>query len=136
MQFLMMLKIDRDKSFTPSPELMREMDKLTEETVKAGIMLQTGGMASTAKVTRIAADSGKLSVTDGPFAESKEQVGGYAIVEVKSREEALALAKRFMEIHVKILGSSFTGESEIREMFPYAGVGLPVTEAPAAGGQS
>ena len=118
MQFMMKMLMDADKAFQPTPELMAAIGKLTEETAKAGHLVQTGGMASSARISRIKAANGKLSVTDGPFAETKEQVGGYAIVEVDSREKAVELGRRFMEVHLKILGPSFEAESEIQEMFP------------------
>jgi len=118
MQFMMKMLMDADKAFEPSSELRSEISRFTEETSRAGKLVQTGGMASSAKITRIRAAGGKLTVTDGPFAETKEQVGGYAIVEVKSREEAIELGRQFMQIHLKILGPSFTAESEIQEMFP------------------
>jgi len=118
MQFMMKMLMDADKAFEPSPELMSAIGRFTEETAKAGKLVQTGGMASSAKITRIRAHGGKVTVTDGPFAETKEQVGGYAIVEVGSREEALELGRRFMEIHLKIVGPSFVADSEIQEMFP------------------
>ena len=83
--------MDADKAFQPSDELMRAIGTFTEEIAKSGRLVQTGGMASSAKVTRVRASGGKLTVTDGPFAEAKEQVGGYAIIEVGSREEAIEL---------------------------------------------
>jgi len=118
MQFMMKMVMDADRAFEPNPELMHAIERFTEEMRRAGKLVQTGGMASSAKVTRIRAAGGKLAVIDGPFAESKEQVGGYAIVEVKTREEALALGRQFMEIHLKILGPAFVADSEIQEMFP------------------
>ena len=118
MQFMMKMVMDADKAFAPSPELMSAIERFTEETHKAGKLVQTGGMASSAKVTHIRAAGGKLAVIDGPFAESKEQVGGYAIVEVQSRAEALELGRRFMEIHLQVLGPSFVADSEIQEMYP------------------
>jgi hypothetical protein len=118
MQFMMKMLMDADKSFKPGAELMSAIDAFTDEMVRAGKLVQTGGMASTAKIARIKAQGGKLSVVDGPFTETKEQVGGYAIVNVSSREEAIELGRRFMEIHLKIMGSSFAAESEIQEMFP------------------
>ena len=118
MQFMMKMVMDADKAFAPSPELMSAIERFTEDAHKAGRLVQTGGMASSAKVTRIRAAGGKLAVIDGPFAESKEQVGGYAIVEVQSRAEALELGRQFMEIHLRILGPSFVAESEIQEMYP------------------
>ncbi len=118
MQFLMKILMDADKAFQPSAELMRAIDDFTNQMAKAGKLVQTGGMASTAKITRITAHAGRLSVTDGPFAEAKEQVGGYAIVDVASREEALEMGRRFMQIHVDVCGPSFAADSEIQEMFP------------------
>ncbi|HUI70557.1 MAG TPA: YciI family protein [Spirochaetia bacterium] len=118
MQFMMKMLMDVDKAFEPSAALMGEIDRFTQETARAGKLVQTGGMASSAKITRIRAAAGKLTATDGPFAEAKEQVGGYAIVEVASREEAIELGRRFMEIHLKIMGTSFVADSEIQEMFP------------------
>ncbi len=123
MQFLMTVRSDA-KQTPPTPELMAAMQKLTEKTMKAGVMLQTGGMEKDSRVTNLVLASGKIGVTDGPFAESKEQVGGYALVEVRSREEALELAREFLETHAKIMGPSYAMESEIREMFPYAGIGI------------
>ena len=118
MQFMMKMVMDADKAFQPSPELMQAIDRFTEETRRAGKLVQTGGMASSANVCSIRASGGKLTVVDGPFMESKEQVGGYAIVDVQSRDEAIELGRRFMEIHLKVLGPSFVAASEIQEMFP------------------
>jgi hypothetical protein len=127
MQFLMTVRSDA-KQTPPTPELMTAMQKLTEKTMKAGVMLQTGGMEKDTRVTNLSLSGGKVGVTDGPFVEAKEQVGGYALVEVKSREEALELAREFLEIHARIMGSSYAMESEIREMFPYAGIGIKAPE--------
>ena len=126
MQFLMTVKSD-PRQTPPTPELMAAMDKLTERTMKAGVMLQTGGMEADPRVTHLSLASGKVGVTDGPFAESKEQVGGYALVEVKSREEALELAREFLDVHARVMGPSYAMETEIREMFPFAGIGIKAT---------
>ncbi|SRR6266545_5318176 len=92
----------------PSQEMMDEVAKLTEETRRAGVLLATGGLGPAG--TRIRNAGGKLSVTDGPFTETKELTGGFALIEVKSREEAIEWAKRFR----KIVGE---GESVIQEVF-------------------
>ena len=118
MQFMMKMLMDADKAFQPNAELMSAIGTFTQEIAKSGRLVQTGGMASSAMVTHIRASGGKLTVTDGPFAESKEQVGGYAIIDVQSREEAIELGRQFMEIHLKIVGPSFLADSEIQEMFP------------------
>ncbi|HEV8535420.1 MAG TPA: YciI family protein [Candidatus Limnocylindria bacterium] len=110
MRFLL-YEID-DKSVAantpPSPQLMAEMGKLVEETTKAGILLATGGLG--AKSTHIRSSGKQLTVTDGPFTETKELTGGFALIEVKSRDEAIEWGKRFR----KIVGD---GESVIQEVF-------------------
>ena len=119
MRYMMMVKADAnyEKGLPPSPELMQEIGKLSEEMAKAGVLLETGGLAPTSKGARLQVRRGKVSVTDGPFAEAKEVVGGYAILRAASREEAIALGTRFLEAHVKALGPSCETELEIRELF-------------------
>jgi hypothetical protein len=68
------------------------------------------------KGARVRAAGGKLTVTDGPFIESKEVIGGYGILQSKSKEEAIEMGKAFMQMHVDILGPSYEGVLEIREM--------------------
>ena len=92
----------------PSPELMAEMGKLVEETAKAGILIATGGLGP--NPTRVRSSGGKVAVTDGPFTEAKELTGGFALVEVKSRDEAIEWARRFR----KIVGD---GESIVQQIF-------------------
>jgi hypothetical protein len=129
MQFLMTVTSD-PRQPAPTPELMAAMDKLTEKNMKAGVMLQTGGMEIDRKVTCLSLSGGKVKPTDGPYAEAKELVGGYALVEVKSREEALALAREFLALHAQIMGPDYAMETEIREMTPYAGIGIkPTTQS-------
>ena len=88
--------------------MMEEVGKFTEETKRAGILLATGGLAPLG--THVRSSGGKLAVTDGPFTETKELTGGFALIEVKSREEAIEWAKRFR----KIVGD---GESVVQEVF-------------------
>ncbi len=118
MQFMMMLKGDPATNPPPTPELHAAVGQLTEKMVKAGIMVQTGGMQGTSGITSVRLSGGKISVTDGPFAESKEVTGGYAIVEVESRQKAIELAREFLEMHRRVMGPSYELESEVREMFP------------------
>jgi hypothetical protein len=92
----------------PSPELMAEMGKLIEDTTRAGILLATGGLGD--KSTHVRTSGGKVTVLDGPFTETKELTGGFALIEVKSKEEAIEWAKRFR----KIVGD---GESIVQEIF-------------------
>ena len=119
MRFMMMVKADKnyEAGVPPSPELMAAIGKLTEDMVKAGVLVQTGGLLPSSKGARIRVSRGALSVTDGPFPETKELIGGFAIVEAASKEEAIKLARRFMELHVETSSPSYEGECEIRQLF-------------------
>ena len=89
---------------------------LGEEAVKAGTMIGSGGLAPTAKSTRVRLSGGQINVIDGPFTEAKEVVGGYAQFELNSKEEALEGALRFMELH-RQYWPGWEGETEIRQIF-------------------
>ena len=124
MRYMMIVKLSGDSEIgrnfeaglPPSPELLAEMGKLRAAMTKSGALLDTGGLLPHAKGARIRAAGGKLSVTDGPFIESKELIGGYAILEAKSKKEALKMGEDYMQLHVNVLGPSFEAELEIREM--------------------
>jgi len=119
MRFMMIVKADRDyeAGMPPSPELMAAIGKLSEDNAKAGILLDAGGLLPSSHGARISVGSGKkLTVLDGPFAETKEIVGGYAILKANSREEAIELGKQFMKLHADVLGPSYEGELEVRPM--------------------
>ncbi|HVO90678.1 MAG TPA: YciI family protein [Casimicrobiaceae bacterium] len=122
MRFMMMVKAGRDyeAGVPPKPELIQAIEALSEKLRKAGALLETGGLLPSSKGARVRASGGRVSVTDGPFTETKELVGGYAIVEAASREEAIALGRQFMQIHAEVLGPSYDGECEIRQMFDSA----------------
>ncbi|MFI8519050.1 YciI family protein [Streptomyces sp. NPDC085481] len=81
------------------PGFEQRMGALFEEITKAGVMLDTAGLKPTAEATRVTWKDGKLSYTDGPFTETKEVVGGYAMMQCKDRAEALEWGKRFLEVH-------------------------------------
>ncbi len=115
MRFMMLVK-HAGKSGPPPRELMEEIEKLREEAVKAGTFIESGGLAPIAQSTRVQLSGGQLAVTDGPFAETKEVVGGYAVFELKSKEEAIEGAVRFMELHRKHW-PGWEGETEIRQIF-------------------
>jgi hypothetical protein len=105
----------------PSPELMAAMGKLNE--AMPGALLDNEELLPAAKGARIKAAGGKLTVTDGPFTESKEVIGGYAILQAKSKQEAVKMGEDYMKLHVKILGASYEAEMEIREMAEPSGRG-------------
>ena len=101
-RFISMIRINEEENsdaFERDPELGDRMGALLEEITKAGVMLETAGLTPTAEGTRITWSGGKLSYTDGPFTETKEVIGGYAILQTRDKEEALEWAKRFLLVH-------------------------------------
>jgi hypothetical protein len=118
MRFMMIVKADKnyEAGAPPAPELMAEIGKLSEEMIKAGVLLDMGGLLPTSQGARINVNKGKLTVTDGPFSEAKEVIGGYAVLQCKSKEEAIERGRRFMQLHADVLGPSYEGELEIRQM--------------------
>jgi hypothetical protein len=101
MKFMMMVKADKNSEagLPPSPERMAKIGQVIEEMTKAGVVVAMDGLLPSSKGFRIRSSGGKVTVTDGPFTEAKEIIAGYAIVEAKSKEEAVELAKRFWEAH-------------------------------------
>lgn len=114
MRFMMIVKHAGEKGFPPKP-LMDEIAKLAHEAQQAGTMLGNGGLAPTAQGARVRLSGGRVTVTDGPFTEAKEIIGGYAQFELKSKEEAVQAAVRFMELHKKYW-PGWEGETEVRQM--------------------
>lgn len=114
MRYMMLIKHTEDyRGKTIPPGLMDAMDRFVGENIKKGKFIDTAGLKSSHKGKKIQLKGGKLHVVDGPFTESKEIVGGYAIVDVESDQEALDLATQFMELH-RIHWPEFEGESELR----------------------
>jgi hypothetical protein len=100
----------------PPAALMEAMGKFVQKSLQDGTLVDTGGLRRTEEGTRMRLARGKLTVTDGPFTESKEVIGGYAILNVASKSEALRVATEFMELHRKYW-PEFEGECEVRPMF-------------------
>ena len=115
MRFMMIVK-HAERQDLPPKQLMDAIAKLAEEETKAGTMLGSGGLGPTALGARVRLSRGQVTVTDGPFIETKEVVGGYAQFELKSKEEAIESAVRFMELHKKHW-PGWEGETEVRQMF-------------------
>jgi hypothetical protein len=93
-----------------TPEHMAAMEKFIDELRASGVLLATEGRKDRATEMRIKLSKGELTVTDGPFTESKELIAGFALLRVKSREELIELSRRFLEI-------AGDGESEVIEVF-------------------
>src|SRR5665213_632204 len=83
----------------PTPALMEAMHKLADREIKAGRMIDSGGLMPVSTGAQVKVADGKLSVVDGPFVEAKELIGGYAIFELRDKEEAVAAAVEFMQLH-------------------------------------
>lgn len=116
MRYLMMIKHDEKYRNEPIPQgLMDAMGRLVEEKFKSGKLKDTAGLKPTADGFRVRNQGGKTSVTDGPFTEAREVVGGYAIFELASREEALKEAREFMELH-RVHWPAFEGVCEVRPL--------------------
>ncbi len=115
MRFMMIVKASKESEAgkMPSEELLAAMGKYNEELVKAGVLVDLTGLHPTSKGARVRFSGGKQTVIDGPFAETKELIGGYWIIRVKSKEEAIAWAQRAPAPH----GEGQEGEIEIRQLF-------------------
>ena len=112
MRFLSMVRINEHAGTRITPKLMEDMGKLMEEMTKAGVLVETAGLRPTSEGVRVRLKHGKTSVSDGPFTETKEVVGGYAMLEVKSKEEAIEVTKRFLHVH----GDEWEIECEVRQV--------------------
>ncbi len=109
MKFLSIYK-NVERNTPPSQEEMARMGKLVEEGFKAGWLVATEGCLPTALGARVRRSDAKLTVTDGPFTEAKEQVGGFAILKTNSKTEAIELAKKFLSV-------AGEGECELRQVY-------------------
>jgi len=114
MRFMMIVKHSENQG-NPPKALMDAIGKLAED-AKSGTMLGSGGLKSTATGARVRLTGGQVTVIDGPFAEAKEVIGGYAQFELNSREEAVESAVKFMELHKKHW-PGWEGETEVRQMY-------------------
>ena len=116
MRYMMFIRHHENFTMADVPKsLFDAMGEFVTEAMKNGSIIDTAGLEPTKKGKRVRLSGGKLSVIDGPFVETKEVVGGYALCEAKSYEEAMALATRFMDIH-RIHWPKFEGECEVRPL--------------------
>ena len=115
MKFMMLVKTV-DNSGPPPKALLDEIAKLYREASGSAKMIDSGGLAPMSMTTRVRLSKGKVLVLDGPFAESKEVIGGYAQMAFDSKEEAVKSAVAFMELHKKFW-PGWEGETEVRQIF-------------------
>ncbi len=100
----------------PPPGFMDAMGQFVQKSRASGALVDTGGLLPSKDGVRLRLADGKLTVTDGPFAETKEIIGGWAILKADTKEEVVRIATEFMELHRKFW-PGFEGESEVRPMF-------------------
>ena len=132
MRFMAIVKPGKDYEAgkPPSPELMAAMGRLAEEQAKLGIFVMGGGLLPSSQGHKVSMSRGKITVTDGPFTEAKEVIGGFAIVNHASHEQAIAGARRMMQIHAE---HGFTDlEIELREMMEDPACGAQVPQQASA----
>lgn len=115
MRFMMLVKHAENQG-APPKELMDAMAAAGEEATKSGAMVLSGGLAPLAMSTRVRVSQGKMVTLDGPFAETREVVGGFAVLEYKSKQAAIEGAQQFMELHRKFW-PGWEGETEVRQLF-------------------
>jgi hypothetical protein len=117
MRFMMMIKANKDTEagIMPEEKTLAAMAKYNEELVKAGVLLDGMGLQASSKGARVKFSGGKPKVIDGPFAEAKELIAGFWLIQVKSKEEAIEWAKRVpFDVDVHMRGE---GEIELRQVF-------------------
>lgn len=113
MRFLSMIRIDETTGQVPSEQLMADMGKLIEELTRTGQLVSTAGLRPTSEGVRVKLHrGGRLTAVDGPFTETKEVIGGYAILEAPSKAEAIELTRRFLKVH----GTDWDVECEVRQL--------------------
>jgi hypothetical protein len=107
---------EKYRETAPPPALMAAMDEFVQRARRDGTLVDTGGLLPSKDGLRVRLSGGQINVIDGPFSESKEIIGGWAILDTKTRQEAVRIATEFMELHRKHW-PEFEGESELRPMF-------------------
>lgn len=116
MRFISLVRSVEGIAGKPPKALMDAIDQLVQEAAKGGcVMVEAGGLHPTSAGARVRLSNGKLTVTDGPFTEAKEVVGGYAIFDVKSKAEMLEWTSRFMDLHKKHF-PGWEGDCEVRQL--------------------
>jgi hypothetical protein len=113
MKYLSMVRINEASGQKPTQRLMDDMGKLMEEMNRTGKLVSTAGLKPTSEGKRVRLHNGKLTQTDGPFTETKEVIGGYAVLEAASMKEAIELTNRFLMVHAP---DKWEVECEVRQL--------------------
>ena len=112
MRFLSLVRVQENTGQKPSEKLMADMGRLIDEMTADGTLLDTAGLRPTSEGKRVRSYYGSQKVMDGPFTESKEVIGGYALLNADSMAHALQLTKRFLDVH----GDEWDVECELRQI--------------------
>jgi len=129
MRYLSMIRLDEKTAKPPTERLMADMGKLMEEMTRAGVLIETAGLRPTAEGFRVRLRDGKLTTVDGPFTESKEVIGGFSIMNLASKAEAIEEARKFMDLHAKFW-PEWEADCEVRAMYEDSAAGAPDCGAP------
>jgi hypothetical protein len=117
MKYLSFIRHSEQYRQAPPPSaLMEAMGQFVKRSLEAGVLVDTGGLLPSKDGLRVRLENGKLAVQDGPFSESKEVIGGWAILQTETRAEVIQIAKEFMDLH-RQHWPGFDGECEVRPMF-------------------
>ena len=116
MRYLIMVK-ELAGGGLANAELMAAMEKLTVDMTKAGVLLDTGGMQESQSGMALKLEKSKISVTDGPYTGANEVIGGFAIIQVASKESAVEFARHFLDIHLQIMGADYAMELDMRRLY-------------------
>ncbi|MCC6984266.1 MAG: hypothetical protein IT535_13425 [Bauldia sp.] len=124
MKFMTLVKArENHPAGEPPMELFAGIDQLGRDAAKEGVFVLFGGLAPASQGTAVKLAKGEITVTDGPFAEAKEVIGGFAVYDTETKEEAVKWAVRFMELHKKHW-PDWDGEVEVRELMNFEGPGV------------
>jgi hypothetical protein len=120
MQFLMLIRIANDTDYEagkgPPPALEAAMGELMSEWTKSSAFVSAAGLRPTSQAARVRLNGGKVVLTDGPFAEAKEVIGGFFILEAKDLPAAVEMTRQFVELHGRVMGDAFLLECEVRQV--------------------
>lgn len=117
MRFLSYIEFDLSLPFGPPPDALRSaVEGFARDASAQGVLVDHGGLAALAESNHVHVDNGQMTVTDGPFAEAKEAIGGYLMYDARSADEAAEYARRFMQLHVD-LWPGFVGNCVTRQVF-------------------
>jgi hypothetical protein len=120
MQFLMLIKIANNTDYEagkPVPaELEAAMGELMGEWSKTGAMVSAAGLKPTSQGARLRLKQGAVAISDGPFTEAKEVIGGFFVLEATNKAAAVEMTRRFVELHGEVLGKDFVLECEVRQV--------------------